>query len=89
MPKQGKEIRYLATGGNGPDHGLIPDKAINQWTLIREAFTAQWRASEDPLSRRRIFDLGGCLEKLEATMLQAYRLRQYHDRLISQARELK
>lgn len=89
MAGQGNEIGYLATGGNPPDHGLLPEKATRQWTLLREAFTAQWKVSEEPFCRRRIVDLSGCLEKLEATLLQAHRLRTYHDRLISQAQKMK
>jgi hypothetical protein len=89
MIDKGTEVEYVAAGGNVPHHGLLPDKAARQWSGLRKEFTAQWRASEDPLSRRRIVDLSGCLEKLEATLLQARRIREYHDRLISQARSLK
>ena len=85
MVEPGNHIGYLAFGADRRDHDLLPQKAINQWDLIRGEFNTRWKGSKDPLARRRIVDLSGCLEKLEATMLQAHRLRLYHDRLISLA----
>ncbi len=85
----GQQITYLALGGDVPHHALLRKVPVEQWDALQKNLTARWKASDDPLTRRRITDLSGCLEKLSATLLQGRRLRRYHDDLLCQAKLMK
>lgn len=73
------DVGYLALG-SGPDHfGLLASGPVEQWRSLDEFRTVNWK---DSSQRMRLERIGGCLDKLSATLLQVHRMRNHHDELL-------
>jgi len=88
MSDNPKQFEYLAIGGEVPHHGVLPQRAVEQYRSIQQYLTKEWRTSNE--SRQRwLWSINGCLDKLSTTLMQVARMRDHHDQLISHARELQ
>ncbi len=88
MSDNSKQFEYLAIGGEVPHHGVLPQRAVEQYRSIQQYLTKEWRTSNE--SRQRwLWSINGCLDKLSTTLMQVARMRDHHDQLISHARELQ
>ena len=77
------QVQYLALGGDPDHYGLLPTQALDLWRSIEKYRNTQWK---DPTRRDELMRIGGCLDKLSASLLQINRLRAHHDHLLEMAR---
>jgi hypothetical protein len=82
------EMNYVAFGGDVDHYGVLPEAAVACWASIKRFQNHQWAAA-DPNKQHLINRMGGCLDKLSASMLQVSRLREQHDGFVRAARQLE
>jgi hypothetical protein len=51
MSDNPKQFEYLAIGGEVPHHGVLPQRAVEQYRSIQQYLTKEWRTSNE--SRQR------------------------------------
>jgi hypothetical protein len=81
------EISYLALGSSGnPDYGLLAQRVNDLFSSLRSHVTTKWKDAGST-EKTRLARISGCLEKLSSFLMQASRMRKYHDSLIDMAQK--
>ncbi len=82
LPEGAHELKYLAGTDGAVGKGMLSAPASALYRSIETYLTKPANAGEYPA---RIGRIGACLRKLDAVLLQARRIRDHHDALISAA----
>lgn len=79
------EVKFIAFGDDARGHNLLPEEAVKLWIKIEKYLNVQWKTGD----KYRLSLIDGCLKKLEATLLQVYRIKQSYNSLLKSAKQQK
>lgn len=81
------QTSYLALGvKSDATYNMLSKRTEALFSELRQYLASQW-PSAGLHDQRRLQSISGCLEKLSAFLMQAYRMRKYHDALVDLAQK--
>lgn len=81
------ELAYLALGSkSNPTYGMLSKRAEALFSNVGAFLTSSW-SNANSAELRKLRSIAGCLDKLSAFLMQAYRMRKYHGALLDFAQK--
>lgn len=81
------QTTIIALKNDRPGFNLLSQAAVDQWSGLMSFLAEAYRNSSEE-SRRRLDKVDGCLDKLNSSLQQISRLRNFHDSLLQEAKRV-